>query len=322
MDPAQPTSPGGQPPASTSGGPAAPAPTTGRDWSKDPAVVDLPAPPILYAVSDVHGGFARLATLLYANGLLSHAPASPTDAHWAGAGATLVVAGDLIDKGPSSIEVIDFLMALQADASKGGGAVVVTLGNHEAEFLADPTNSKASGTDGIDHELAGEGVLPATFASAADPHGAWLRRLPFGARLGAWFFSHAGDTRGRTLAALESALETAVKTHADYNDPEILGSTSIVESRDWYASASTVTSNAAALGVKHIVMGHDPNALGARGKIAVAPGNGLLRIDCGMSPGVDDSTGKLLRVRQQGASDVVDELDASAQARALFQSPR
>ena len=50
----------------------------------------------------------------------------------------------MIDKGSSSLEVLDFVMALQADAKKGGGTVIVTLGNHEAEFLVDPNNSKAS----------------------------------------------------------------------------------------------------------------------------------------------------------------------------------
>jgi hypothetical protein len=299
-------------------------PAKGRDWAAHPAIVDVAAPAApaaLYAASDVHGGYDRLAALLLANKLLSRVPTAAKDAHWGGAGAALVVTGDLIDKGPSSVEVIDFLMALQSDAHANGGLVVVTLGNHEAEFLVDPNNSKASGTDGIDTELAADGILPATLASATDPRGAWLRDLPFGARVGGWFFSHAGDSGGRALPALDAALEAAVKAHADYNDPEIVGTSSILESRTWYTGA-VVTQNAAALGVKHIVMGHDPNALGAKGAIAVGFGNALLRIDCGMSPGVNDSKGKLLRVVQQGATDIVDELDPAGASRALFQSPR
>ena len=293
----------------------------GRNWAAHPAIVDVAAPAALFAVSDVHGGYDRLTSLLLGNKLLTRAPSTPTDAHWGGAGATLVVTGDLIDKGPSGVEVIDFLMALQADALANGGLVVVTLGNHEAEFLVDPTNTKASGPNGIDAELAADGIAPATLASAADPRGAWLRALPFGARAGAWFFSHAGDTGGQTLTVLDAALEAAVKAHADYNDPAIVGPSSILESRSWY-TASVVTQNASALGVKHIVVGHDPNALGVKGAIAVAFGNALVRIDCGMSPGVDDSKGKLLRITQQGASDVVDELDPAGASRPLFQAPR
>jgi hypothetical protein len=163
-----------------SGGPA----PGGRDWKAFPAIVDLPAPVTLWAVSDVHGGYDRLTALLLANGILKAAPATPSDAHWAGGAATLVVAGDMIDKGPNGVEVLDFMMALQADAKKNGGLVVVTLGNHEAEFLVDPSNSKANGTDGIDAELSSKSITPAAFASVADPRGAWLRLLPFGARVG------------------------------------------------------------------------------------------------------------------------------------------
>jgi len=267
-------------------------------------------------------GYDRLAALLTVNHITSQAPSSSTDAHWGAGNATLVVTGDMIDKGPSSVEVLDFLMVLQADAKKGGGRVIVTLGNHEAEFLVDPTNSKASASTGIDTELATKGVTPAAVASGADPRGAWLRLLPFGARVGGWFFSHAGDTQGRTIAVLEATLEAAVNSHADYNDPEIVGTTSILESRSWYSNAGTAAHNATALGVKHITFGHDPSALGSKGMIAVSPDNTLVRIDCGMSPGVDDSSGMILRVTQQGANDVVEQLDATGKTKALFTAPK
>jgi hypothetical protein len=294
----------------------------GRDWKAFPAIVDVAAPAKLYALSDVHGGYARLTALLVANGILTRAPAASSDAPWGAGASTLVVAGDLIDKGPSSVEVIEFLMSLQVAAKNAGGRVVVTLGNHEAEFLVDPNNSKASGPDGIDPELATKGIMPSAIASGQDPRGAWLRQLPFGARVGGWFFSHAGDTQGRTVAALEAALEAAVTAHADYNDPEIVGATSILESRSWYTAASTASQNAAALGVKHIAFGHDPSALGAKGAIALGSGNVLLRIDCGMSPTVDYSSGMILRVTAQGANDVVEQLDATGAAKALFTAPR
>lgn len=320
------SSSGGAPSGGTSGQGTPPSssgsPSTGRDWKANPAIVDVPAPATLYALSDIHGGYDRLTALLLANHVIASVPATSTDAHWAAASAVLVVAGDMIDKGPKGLEVLDFLIALQADAKKAGGAVIVTLGNHEAEFLVDPTNSKASGTDGIDVELSSAGVAPASLASGADPRGAWLRLLPFGARVGGWFFAHAGDTRGQSVAALESTLEAAVTAHADYNDPAIVGTTSILESRDWYTGNTTAATNAAALGVKHIVFGHDPNALGTQGKIAVDATSTLLRIDCGMSPDVDYSTGMLLRITQQGANDLAEQLDATGKVKALFTSPR
>lgn len=298
------------------------ATTSGRDWKAYPAIVDLPAPKELYALSDVHGGFDRLITLLGGNNLIDKVPTSSKDAHWAAGNAVLVVAGDMIDKGPAGVEVLDFLMALQADAKKAGGGVVVTIGNHEAEFLVDPSNSKATGPDGIVTELSAKGISPADVASGVDPRGAWIRRLPFGARFGGWFFSHAGDTQGRSVDELSTLFEAAVKNHPNYDAPEIVGTTSILESRDWYTDPATATKNAAALGVKHIVFGHDPSALGPKGKIAVAQNEVLTRIDCGMSPTIDYSKGMIFHITQQGTKDVAEQLDPKGKVTPLFSSPR
>jgi hypothetical protein len=230
----------------------------------------------------------------------------------------LVVAGDLIDKGPQPIEVIEFLMALETDAAASGGRVVVTLGNHEAEFFVDPKNSAADASGGVDVELKADGIPPADVANGQDPRGAWLRNRPFAARVGGWFFSHAGDTGGRTIAGLESLLESAVNAHPDFNDPAIMGDSSILESRNWYGDPSVVSRNLSAIGARHIVFGHDPKALGPRGAIAVGPNHQILRIDCGLSPLVNDSSGKLLRIRQSGTQDIAEELDSAGGVRSLF----
>jgi hypothetical protein len=292
-----------------------------RDWSRYPAVVRVDVSPTnLYAISDIHGGYERAVTLLTAAGLLAAAPHAPSAARWAAGSSVLVVAGDLMDKGPQSVEVIDLFMALENDAASQGGRVVVTLGNHEAEFLADPQNSKATGTGGVDVELHADGIAPATFASPSDPHGAWLRSRPFAALVGGWFFAHAGDTAGLSLPALEGRLEAAVNAHPDFDAPDIVGTSSILESRGWFADASSAPRNAAALGANHIVFGHDPQALGPRGAIAFDASHLLVRIDCGLSPLVNDSNGKLLRVRRVDAADVVEELDSTGRVTPLFTS--
>jgi hypothetical protein len=290
-----------------------------RDWSAHPAVLTIQqTPPLLYALSDIHGGFDRAATLLAKNGLLAQPPNPPSTAKWAGGTSILVVVGDLIDKGPQSIEVVELLMALEADAAAKGGRVVVTLGNHEAEFFADPNNSKATGAGGVDIELNAEGVHPADLADGHDPRGAWLRNRPLALLVGTWFFAHAGDAGGLTTGSLETLLEGAVNAHPDFNAPAIVGASSILESRDWYRDSSAVRRDLSALGATHIVFGHDPNAVGPRGAIAVDASRALLRIDCGLSPLVNDSSGKLLRVRHLGATDVADELDSAGTVRPLF----
>jgi len=283
-----------------------------RDWAAHPALVSLPAGTV-YAVSDIHGGFTRLTALLGRYGLIDAA-------EWTGGDATLVVTGDMFDKGPDGLDVIDLLRNLEITAPSTGGHVVVLLGNHEAEFFADPANSKAEDSDGIDTQLDSEHIDLVAFASGADERGLWLRQQAFGARIGSSFFSHAGNTKGRTFDALDAALRTAFDAN-DFKDGEFVGSDSLLEARDWYGTASSVTAAAQALGVQHFVFGHDPGALGRRGAIASGQSGALVRIDCGMSPDVNDSDGALLRIRQDGGSEVAEQLDPVGGVREIWRAP-
>jgi hypothetical protein len=290
-----------------------------RDWSAHPAILQLESVPgDLYAISDVHGGYDRMVALLARNGLIAAAPATPGEAAWAGKDAVLIVAGDMIDKGPQSLEVVDFLIALQRSATTAGGQVIISLGNHEAEFLYDPSNDKAEKANGFRAETDRLGIDPIAIASGGEARGKWLRELPFAVRVGRWFFAHGGNTAGRSMADVETALRSAVDLHPDYDSPEIVGSNSILESRDWYDARAA---NAQALAVEHIVVGHDPNVLGPAGKIAITSDGLLLRIDCGMSPDVGDSEGKLLRVRTKAGKEIAESLDATADAKVVWRAP-
>src|SRR4030095_10545196 len=77
------------------------------------------------AVGDVHGNLDGFISILQAAGLIDQ------DRQWTGGKATLVQLGDLIDRGPKSRAVLDFIINLQNEASKKGGAVRVSFGNHE-----------------------------------------------------------------------------------------------------------------------------------------------------------------------------------------------
>ena len=284
-----------------------------RDFAANPTVVEQPDFDRLVAVSDVHGGYDRLVALVLGNGLIASTPTSPASVTWAGGDATLVVTGDLIDKGAQSVEVIDFLRALEPSAALAGGRVIVTLGNHEAEFLADPYNGKA---DTFDRELSAGGLDPCSVATT-EPRGVWLRARPFAARVGEWFFSHAGQTAGLDIQGLEAALEDGLAGNS-FGDPEIIGSDSILESRAWWdASPDVARTNAAALGVAHVVFGHTPDALGPSGAIATSQEGLLFRIDVGMSPAVNDSSGALLLVTHDAGGDVAVELRPDGSSRPL-----
>jgi hypothetical protein len=234
----------------------------------------------------------------------------PLAIKWTGGTAILVVAGDLIDKGPHSLGVIDLLRSLEKQAIAAGGQVIVTLGNHEAEFLADPENDKASSTgqdaNGINSELESAGIQPKTLAAGKDSEGrgTWLRNLPLGLRVKKWFFCHSGNTAGDSIHELDKRLRSALQKRG-FADKEIAGSKSILQAEHWYGDEdhdNTAKNNAEALGVKHIVFGHDPGALKDRGTISASKDKVLFKLDValGLSAGASRVAGQLLHIRTKG----------------------
>lgn len=83
------------------------------------------SPASVTAVGDIHGDFDDLVSLLQHCGLID------AQHHWTGGKTALVQTGDVLDRGPQPREALDLLMALQKEAEKKGGRVVVLLGNHE-----------------------------------------------------------------------------------------------------------------------------------------------------------------------------------------------
>lgn len=284
-----------------------------RDWGAHPAIVEIDQADEIYAVSDPHGGAKELAALLTANHLIA-------GTEWKGGTAILVVTGDLIDKGADSLGVIDLLRTLEPAARAKGGRIVVTMGNHEAELLADPHNKKA--TAGIDVELAAAKIDPDELARGADAkgRGRWLIDLPFGVRIKKWFFAHGGNTGGDSIATLSKKLEAGFADHG-FSDTAITGKDSILEAQSWYGKPNkddTAKRYADALGVKHIVFGHDPGAFGEHGHILTSKDGTLVKIDVAM--GLHDNnavtSGLLLHVRTKGG-DRAEILDASGAATPL-----
>jgi hypothetical protein len=77
------------------------------------------------AVGDAHGDIDSLTGILQDAGLID------ANRRWAGGKATLVQTGDMIDRGPADRDVLDLMMALEKEAPRKKGRVLVLLGNHE-----------------------------------------------------------------------------------------------------------------------------------------------------------------------------------------------
>jgi hypothetical protein len=266
-----------------------------RDFAAHPAfIVQGATAARVWAVSDVHGGYDRLIALLRGNGLIDASNA------WAAGDDRLYVLGDMIDKSTGGLATVRFLIALQTQAADAGGEVVVTMGNHELEFLADPYNDKSAA---FVTDLADAGLDPKAVAKGADV-GDWLRGLPFGILDGDWFFSHAGNTGRRSVAQLASDIEVDLHTHHK-TGAALLDDDSLLEAKLWWETAdpkATIDANLFALPARHLVFGHDPDVLSTRGSLGQLYDARLFLIDTGMSPIVNDSQGALLLIERDGTT--------------------
>lgn len=301
----------------------------GRDWAALPAVVELDTGEDIYALGDIHADYERLVALLVKQQLLAAAPALPEAAQWAAGRAVLVVTGDVIDKWNQGRKALTLLQALRDSAAAAGGRVVVTLGNHEAEFLADPTASKVAD---FAMELKAAGIAAEDVAAGRHPLGVYLRGLPAAARVRDWFFCHAGYTAGRTLARLRADLQSGIDAQG-FQTPALLDADSLLEARidspAWWERPGdpqgVLPQYAQALGVRHIVMGHQPGSYSfadgmTRSKGMMFQRFGILFLtDVGMSQGVKYSQGALLRIQTRGAQTTATALYADGTMALLWQ---
>jgi hypothetical protein len=294
--------------------------TPPRNWGRCPAVIDLDTKEIVHALSDTHGDYDRLVKLLAGGNLIAGVPASPEKVTWSGGKSVLVVTGDMIDKWDHSLDVIALFRALTASAASQGGRVVISTGNHEAEFLDDPESDK---TQEFQKELKAAGIAPSDVAAGTDSEGIgkFLLCLPFATRVNGWFFAHAGSTKGRTMGQLISDLQQGFDDDG-YGAKVLLGDKGLLEARmkpPWWEkdndkpaeSIARLLGYADALGVKHIVFGHQPGTYEfndgskrKKGTMFQNFGGLVFLIDMGMSRGVDYSKGALLRITSDSSTAV------------------
>jgi hypothetical protein len=248
---------------------------------KDPQLFDR-----VFAISDTHGMYGNLRTLLTAQHIAAFD--NSRVAHWMAKKSLLIVVGDSIDKGPDSLNVLDLWRQLSLQAPSEGGEVLHLLGNHEAEFLSDPTNPKAQV---FINELQRKNVPLEQVVSAAFPLGKYLRQMPLAARVGNWLFCHAGFYPSMPWGAFKEQAESLLAGGV-YGSPFLIGPTSILEAKDWWADPGTredLEKRLFSNGFYGLVFGHQPGAFGVHGDIAGVDQLRLIKIDSGMAPKDDDS---------------------------------
>jgi len=146
-------------------------------------IARLPATPRIVALSDIHGQYSLLVKLLRAHHVIDN------EDRWSLGDATLVIAGDVFDRGPQVTEAFWLLYSLQQQAAAAGGAVHFVLGNHETMVLYNDlryVNPKY---------LKSAQLLGRSYPALNGPDstiGQWLRTRPVLLRIGDTLFLHGG----------------------------------------------------------------------------------------------------------------------------------
>ncbi len=190
-------------------------------------VVPPTTPPIripdeftVWAATDIHGQLEATQALLREAGVID------SRGSWAAEPATaFVVCGDIVDRGPASLQLLRWLVQLRAEAPASGGLVALLEGNHEIQALlsleGDPVVAEAWMLFGAGAllESAGmtadefePGVAPVEVASRLASHAPDLERLLRGlAPFATWrdtLLVHAGPTPGApSMAAYAESVE-------------------------------------------------------------------------------------------------------------------
>ena len=152
----------------------------------------------LYVVSDVHGYVSDLVRGLDEIGF--------------GSDDQLWILGDLLDRGPDGIGVIELLMSLQQQAP---GQVHVLMGNHEALALGRHRFPHSK----FDASWRINGGRRRDQEALTEEHIAWLSSLPLMAQAGDFLLVHSDTTKYLTWGdSIDSVNDTVRKALSDPDD--------------------------------------------------------------------------------------------------------
>lgn len=143
------------------------------------------------AVGDLHGDLNSLKHILLENGVIDQ------KGQWISGADHLVLNGDLVNLGPQSFELLNFVMNLEKQAESKQGKVHVILGNHEVMLATGKYNLLSP----QDKKAFAESVAPGQAYSSENLYVAltghsryakWLRGLNSIIRINRRLFVHAG----------------------------------------------------------------------------------------------------------------------------------
>lgn len=211
----------------------------------------------LYVVGDVHGFLAQATTALREAELIDDKDS------WCGGDAKLWFLGDLTDRGPDGLGVIDLIRRLQEEAAAAGGEVGCVIGNHDMLLLGSRYVPESLVTEQrtIVQVWALNGGHDEDLSGLDDARTDWLAGLPAVALVDDHLLLHADTVAylefGQTIDEINETMRAVMKDR----DPETFGHyTRLLFHRFEFLDPEIGVENAQlmldTLGGKQIVHGH------------------------------------------------------------------
>lgn len=239
---------------------------------------DLQLPGRIVAVGDLHGDFRNTKRVLKMAGVIDD------NEDWAAGVDTVVQTGDLFDRGPRSIEIVELFRKLQVQAAKAGGRLINLLGNHEL------MNLKGKYWYVGENELRRWGRKRwKNMLSLEDGLGRWLRGLPTIVKIRDTLFIHAGLAPQFAELGIEEVNNRVTRGLMKYNYTDVLlGSDGPHWTRMFSNRGNDVESRCGrlertleTLNARRMVIGHNVQLV--TGEPEVSCGEKLFIIDSGIS---------------------------------------
>jgi len=189
----------------------------GRPYSE--VRYELPMPPKIFAISDVHGVYDVMRDLLIANKVID------AQNRWTFGKGHLVILGDVADRGDQVTQAYWLIRVLENSARRAGGAVHMLIGNHELMMLTGDFRyvnpiymNQADGMPGL-----------AQLYGTQSEIGRWLRSRPLMMKLGDILFLHGGVSpeflaRGLDITAANKGRRFTPRGERDDVNAFLLGS--------------------------------------------------------------------------------------------------
>ncbi|WP_027340935.1 metallophosphoesterase [Hamadaea tsunoensis] len=173
----------------------------------------------LFVIGDTHGHSTQVTSALREAGLID------ASGDWAGADDKLWFLGDLTDRGPDGIGVIELIMRLQPQAAAAGGEVGCVLGNHDlllygSHYIPD---ARIAPDRTIFQSWTLNGGRDTDLEALTDRHLTWLAGCPAVALVDDHLLVHADTTAYLEFGTSIEDINKTVGTMLAERDPETFG---------------------------------------------------------------------------------------------------